>query len=997
VRLVAAPLILIGARARRRPARWLLTALGVSIAVAFAGAVAAEGTIAGDEGARATLAGLAPLDRAVRVTWQGPLTPAVERQARALLARLGLGPTTQVLLLNPVRLSGIVVRPAAIDPLGTWLGGSSSPRPLGPCRPSSCPVLVAGGRVGPGTLRAAGVHLTPAGTATALSAAPLGFSPDSTGSQPPLVITDDVAGLDRIAGLSGVYRTHSWLALLPTSQLQSWQLAGLEGRLRQAQSALVDGGGQLSVTGPFAGLDAARRQASAAPRRLLLAGGGALTVLAGFIVLAAGGLRGDQATEVARLKAAGARSSQVLVFVVGEAAWICAAALLAGACLAVGVAALLARRAGLPVAGVLGHSLLTPVGAAAIAGGWACATGLVGAVLLARGRHLADVLAVAAAASLALALSRGSDGSGPLPVLLAPLSSLAAGVLIFRGTSAVLRAGERLARRGPAMIRLAFITLARVPAGPSLAVAFVAISTGLGGFGLAYRATLLRGTADQAAERVPLDATISPAADFTTPLALATLARWGSLAGGRVLPVRRTYATFAGGAGSVTVPALGVSAAALALMHGWRESDGSAPLATLARRLTPPGPARVAGPTLAPASRSLALHVSAAAIGVEVTADLRDRSGAVRRLRLGAAGRRPRIVRGRLPPGSWELEALELDEPAGLAATNGHQNGENPAAETQFDAPLTVGPLTVLGRSGHLLAGVPLGSWRGVGAVSADGRGARGAAIRFAATGEPGVLRPAQPSDSHPLAVLVDPQTARAASAGRIALTVDGLPVAARVVGVLARFPTLAPDAPGFVVADETALAAALDAQLPGQGRADELWISTAAPARLAAELRTGPLSVLRASFRGALERGLRSAPIASGVLGTLLGATAVSGALALLGLLAAVSGPGRDRSVERDLAGLGVGPRGRRRELVARLLICGVLGVWVGLAVGVLLTRLAVGAVRAAGAAAMPRPALVTVVPWAELALGGLVAVAALAAASFVAAGSPGRHRRSR
>jgi hypothetical protein len=94
MRLLAAPLMLVAARARRRPGRWLLTALGVSLAVAFAGAVAAEGTIAGDLGARSVLEGLSPLDRTVRITWQGVVTPTVARQARVLLGGLGLGRQT---------------------------------------------------------------------------------------------------------------------------------------------------------------------------------------------------------------------------------------------------------------------------------------------------------------------------------------------------------------------------------------------------------------------------------------------------------------------------------------------------------------------------------------------------------------------------------------------------------------------------------------------------------------------------------------------------------------------------------------------------------------------------------------------------------------------------------------------------------------------------------------------------------------------------------------
>ena len=229
--------------------------------------------------------------------------------------------------------------------------------------------------------------------------------------------------------------------------------------------------------------------------------------------------------------------------------------------------------------------------------------------------------------------------------------------------------------------------------------------------------------------------------------------------------------------------------------------------------------------------------------------------------------------------------------------------------------------------------------------------------------------------------VLVDGHTAAAAaSGGRLALTVDGLPVNARVVGVLRRFPTLPPGAAGFVVADEATLAGALDAQMPGQGAADELWISSGDLGAAARRVAGGAASRLNRSFRADVEHDLRAAPIARGVLGTLLAAAAVAIALAVLGLLVTLLGPAREQRVERDLVVQGVGPRGLRRELRLRLLLAGVLGTVVGLGVAVLLTRLAVASVRAAGTVAFPRPGLVAVAPWGELAIWGLVAIAALA-----------------
>ncbi len=146
-RLLAGPLTLILARARRRPGRWLLSALGIALTVAFAGAVAAEGTIAGDQAARSVLRGRSDSDRAVRVTWQGPVTPSVRRQATGLLRGLGLARQAEVDLLNPVRLDGIVVRVAAIDPLAPWIT-TASPTP-GRCQQSDCPVLAVGAGVGP--------------------------------------------------------------------------------------------------------------------------------------------------------------------------------------------------------------------------------------------------------------------------------------------------------------------------------------------------------------------------------------------------------------------------------------------------------------------------------------------------------------------------------------------------------------------------------------------------------------------------------------------------------------------------------------------------------------------------------------------------------------------------------------------------------------------------------------------------------------------------------
>jgi hypothetical protein len=562
---------------------------------------------------------------------------------------------------------------------------------------------------------------------------------------------------------------------------------------------------------------------------------------------------------------------------------------------------------------------------------------------------------------------------------------MTAGLLLVRGVGSLLRVCERLARRAPPLARVAALGLARGPGLPSVAVAFIAISVGLGGFALSYRATLQRSAADQAADRVPLDALVSPGANFATPLQLEPLSFWRSLAGGPALPVRRTEASYLSGGQTITEPALGVAATGLDLIHGWRSSDARAPLASLARRLMPAGPLRTPGPALPAGARWLAVPASSPAGGVDVTADLRAPDGTVDQVPLGEAPTSHAILLARIPARHWELEALELDEPPSVQATTAHQNGEGQTAARMSSGTVRLGAPSALDGRRHRLAVLNVAGWTAVGAASPEATRNGELVARFTQTGNPGFLRPRQPSDHLALPVLADPRTAAAAGpGGRLPLTIDGQPVRARVVGVLRRFPTLSADAAGFLVADEPTLAAALDAQQPGQGRPDELWLSSGHLGRLRAALASGRLAQLQSSFRADIERGLRDDPVARAVLGTLIAAAAVALALALAGLQAVLVGAVRDARLERDLAGLGVGPRGLRAELRMRLATAALTGTVGGVIVAVLLTGLAVAGV--GSALGTSRPAVIAVVPVGVLALWVLATLAALALISWAA-----------
>jgi hypothetical protein len=979
---VSAVLAVALARARRRPVRFMMSAVGLAVAIAFGGAVVGEATIAGDRAARHVLQQSSALARSVRVDWLGPGSPAVASQARSTLAGLGYSAEAEAVVLSPVRLDGVVVRIAAIAPLGRWLIGTSPP---GLCRAGGCPVLQVGGGRRPGALTAPGVRLPVVGGARLRSAAPLGFAPGA--GQPSVFVTGDISGLNRLSALAGLPRTHGWLAVLDPRRLDSWDLAGIEQRLQHAQLELTGKANNFDFTAPFDAIDAARARAHSAAHGLLLAGGGALAALAVFILLAGAALRTEMRAELDRLRTAGGRVWECAGLALLEAGWISALAVLVGGAAAVGVAAVLAAAAGVTAGGAISHSLLTGPGAAGAGGAWLGATVLLAALIGLPRRALvavADGLAVAGLAALIVALALGTS-SGATALLLAPLTCMTAGLLLVRGVGTVLRVGERLAREAPPLARVAALGLARGPGLASVAVAFIAISVGLGGFALSYRATLQRSAADQAADRVPLDALVAPGANFATPLQLAPLSYWRTLAGGAVLPIRRTDAGYLSGGQTITVPALGIPAGGLDLIHGWRSSDARAPLASLARRLVPAGPLRTPGPVLPPGARWLVLPASSPAGGVDVTADLRSPDGSVNQVPLGAAPPSSGTLRARIPPGHWELEALELDVPTSVVATTAHQNGEG-----QTSGPTSSGLVRLgvpVAQDGHRrrLAALHVTRWAAVGAASRVSSVRGGLVTRFAQTGNPGFLRPPQPSDRRALPVLVDPRTAAAAGpGGKLPLTVDGQAVRTQVVGVLRRFPTLSSDAAGFVIADEPALAAALDAQQPGQGRPDELWLSSAHLDRLRGALAHGRLAQLQSSFRVDIERSLRNDPVARAVLGTLIAAAAVALALALAGLQAVLVGAVRDARLEDDLAGLGVGPRGLRAELRMRLATAAVTGVVAGIAVAVLLTGLAVAGV--GSALGTSRPAVIAVVPVGVLALWVLAALAALGLTGWAA-----------
>ncbi len=101
-------------------------------------------------------------------------------------------------------------------------------------------------------------------------------------------------------------------------------------------------------------------------------------------------------------------------------------------------------------------------------------------------------------------------------------------------------------------------------------------------------------------------------------------------------------------------------------------------------------------------------------------------------------------------------------------------------------------------------------------------------------------------------------------------------------------------------------------------------------------------------SWRADVERGLRGAPVARAILGTMIAAAALAGVLALAGLLIALLGSVRDGGSNSTSSPRALSPREVRAELRLRIALAAALGVLAGLAIAVVLTVLALAAVRA-------------------------------------------------
>jgi hypothetical protein len=970
------PLRLVGARLGRRSAPVVLVVLGIAAGASVVLGGRAGALVAQDRAVAQAVERIPDGQRSVRAVWFGvpgqgdEPQPALERRARRALARADVGSATSLVLFRESTLGGTFAGLGGVDDLGRWVTLRSGRLPR-TCSPSRCEVVRLRGQ---GRLpRLDGLKLVEVGEAmldnrmlfgdflapTDNALAEAAVSPSLARAAgyhrpppPPLFLAEGVTALAESPSLDRVYRSYAWVTPLAPGRPRLWEVDDLAAAVTGARSELQAVSSSFDLVAPVEELREAQATSRAAGRRLGIVGGEAAALLFAFALLAAMTLRPDLLAARRRLAWYGARGWQLALVTVAESAALALAGTAIG--LAVGLlgGAVVAQRAGAPVADVLARSVLSGEGLALAAVVAAAATAvLVGAVSVRAARTrfgLLDAAALAAAALVVLEVTRG-DGEGDLPLLLPALVTFAAAVLVARLLRPALRLVERLARGRSLGLRIASLTLARNPGYAVTATAFLVVSFGLALFAESYRSTLARGERDQAANLVPLDYVVREDLRRLIPVQDAVpLARFGRLQGVEVAPVLRLTGGVGRLEGESGITLLGIEPGELAHLNGWRDSEVPASRQVLATRIAAT-PARN-GPRLGGTLRARTTGGP-----VRLFAEIEGPTGRFSHVGLGdplpAEARRGRLAGISIEPDT------RLQE-------RGADAGQALQGSVRIELPDVPGGIS---------------DWVGVGGARIDGSTVRYTLTNTVATG----IRPRQPTE--PLPVLATPRLAAAADdGGLLPLQIAGERLTVRVVGTVRRFPGIDGQA---VVGDGEALSAAVNLARPGAGRVNEVWLRLRDPDAAAVvdrALAAKPFDVLAVQSRRALEADARRDPIAHGTLIALAVAAIVALGLALAGILLTVLGDLRDESGELlDLEAQGASPSLLRRIVRLRALTVAAAGLVAGALAGLALAAVVTDLVGLTARATSPEPPLVLDVDAAVVAAA--VVLYSLAAAALI------------
>ena len=323
--------------------------------------------------------------RSVRAVWFGlpgsSEEPYARLDARAqqALAAVGVQPPTPVVLFRETSIAGTFAGLGGVDDLGRRVTlRSGVPRQ---CTAERCEVrrLRGQGRwpqpdglklveVGEAVLddrTLFGDFLAPTDNALAEAEVSPSLARAAGYHRPPPAPLFLAEGVDELAAspsLNRIFRSYAWVAPIRAGEPRLWQIDDLADGVVTARSELQSASFAFDLLAPVEELREAQATSRAAARRLGVVGGEAAALLFAFALLAAMTLRPELLAVRRRLAWYGARGWQLALVTVAESAALAVAGTVIG--LAVGLlgAAVVAERAGAPVAGVLLRSILSAEG-----------------------------------------------------------------------------------------------------------------------------------------------------------------------------------------------------------------------------------------------------------------------------------------------------------------------------------------------------------------------------------------------------------------------------------------------------------------------------------------------------------------------------------------------------------------------------------------------------------------------------------------------------------
>jgi hypothetical protein len=958
------------AQLRHRPGRWGLLALGVALTIAVPLVSSGVARSVAAQTVRRTVSQLDIADRSLLVTqephsvYRRGTAAEDDQRVRTQLAQLTSRPVRRQLVYRELTLAGSSFFLAGADDLSTAVRVVEGRMPRN-CTPTRCEVVLIGAAQQAALASAvSSLGVVIVGRAERTDAELVSGHFDTGGL--PLLVGNGADVVSSLASLDLFGRTLAWAAQLEVERVVRLGVAAYVQRGADVDDELSATVGGTTFYRPDEALQEQDRRAALSARRFGLLGGAAAVLLLGFAVVAAVGLRREHGLLVAVLRRRGATTRQIGLLTALQTVVTCLGGALLGVAAGAAVAAVSADQAGLPVTVTVGHA----VAGAALAAGLlaAAAAGLAAAVLVwpdAQARtvwQLLDLLAVCCLGAVLLAADRGSTdlsggGGDPLVIALPVLGAVTAGLVAARLWGPLARLAERTLPRRSVAGRIALLGSIRRPLRALATTAFLTAAVASVIFAGAYRSTLLDGSADQAAFAVPLDVTVASSPEVTSVASSVDVnALRTALPGASVYATVRTGGSLLSPTGiATTLSVIGVDPDAVARMHRWSRTTGSAdPAPAVADRLRTP-PARPA-PTVPAGPANVELRASGLSANLTLTLWLRDDSGRELAIPLVQRGDR---VDGALPPldaGPLHAVAIVVQEEADYATHRQHALGEG-----NTDQPVLAGTLTF----GTVSTGGAPVSWDWTGWGSANGSvraNASSIALDYRLEGTAVVATPGFVADPAlgALPVAVDPATAGKAHDGQLQITVAGQPVTARLVATLPRFPTV--DGP-FILVDRAALVARLDRVSPGSGAPSELWIA-GDPATLDRTLRQAPYDRLTVTRRDAVQADLDADPVGRGsrTLLAIVGALALAVGAASLVLL--VVGERRDGAGELHAwESDGVRPGTLRRMLFIRTLAVVGVALPIGVLAGYLMARIGARLVAVDASGSTPRPPLQTTI----------------------------------